>query len=272
MVQGKTKVNDAIDIIAIPTNPASGSESNGSAVITNKKNKVKRGISSTFIVPKYAILDPELTCSLSDKETIRSATDIMFHSIERFLCTDDNFQTTTDMISTSVIKNVITLAPAILNNRSDLKARGEMMWCGTLSNCGLTGLGRKVEFPIHQLGHQISAHFNVPHADSLTAIWNAWADYEKEDHAERFAKLGKDVFGYFEKDETVLAGATINEINDLWEKWEMPTSLRLCCDDLSDENIYSLIDSITNHGKRIVGDYWDLNHSDISFIIERAAI
>ena len=83
LVEGKAGIRNPIPIIAVVTNPASGSESNGSAVITNDRARVKRGLSNSLLVHKCAILDPKLTCTISAKETVRSARDIIFHWIKR---------------------------------------------------------------------------------------------------------------------------------------------------------------------------------------------
>lgn len=272
LVEGKAGIRNPIPIIAVVTNPASGSESNGSAVITNDRARVKRGLSNSLLVPKCAILDPELTCSISAKETVRSATDIMFHSIERYLSSGKIQHSVSNNIAISVIKDVMQNLEIAVKDPNNIDARGNLLWCGTCSNSGLTGLGDKVEFPIHQLGHQITAFFEVPHADSLTAVWKSWAYHAMDKHYIRFAALGRNLFDIKTDNDKDVAKEAIDRLDFFWKSFGMPTSLKECCGEISDETLSALIDSITNRGKRIIGSFWKLDHNDVYTIIERAAM
>lgn len=51
----------------------------------------------------------------------------------------------------------------------------ELMWAGSLSHNGLTGLGGVKDFAVHQLGHELSAMFDTAHGASLATVWGAWA-------------------------------------------------------------------------------------------------
>lgn len=268
-VEGRIAVYKPIPILAVVTNPASGSECNGSAVITNEELRVKRGLSCPCLIPKYAILDPELTCSLPREETIRSSVDILFHSLERFLSSDNSITSVSDNMAISVIKNTMSYLPKVLANPNDINARGEILWCGSCSNSGLTGLGKNIEFPIHQLGHQISAFYDVPHADSLTAIWKAWATHVMNKNYSKFAELGKVLFGLLGEDKTI-AKETIDSLDAFWQMNGMPTSLTECCGNISEEERFKLINSITHNGKRVIGRFWKLTHEDVCKIINIA--
>ena len=66
------------------TIPAAGSESSDSAVLTNDKTHEKRGLSSPFHRPRFAIMNPELTFTLPSYQVTCGIVDIMMHTMDRY--------------------------------------------------------------------------------------------------------------------------------------------------------------------------------------------
>lgn len=83
----------------------------------------------------------------------------------------------TDGIAEALLRTVIEYGRVAMDKPEDLKARSEIMWCGSLSHDGLTGLGQPKDFSAHALGHELSGMFDVPHGESLSIMWPAWARY-----------------------------------------------------------------------------------------------
>ena len=75
----------------------------------------------------------------------------------------------------------------------DYSAMSELMWAGSLSHNGLTGLGAPKDFAVHQLGHELSARFDLAHGASLAAVWGSWAEYVMPARPERFARYARQV-------------------------------------------------------------------------------
>lgn len=267
--EGKQKVERALPIGVILTNPASGSESSGSSVLTNRKVKIKRGCSSDLIIPQFAILDPELTYSIPKHITACALADIIMHTVERYLC-DDGTNELSDQFSIALLKNVIKNGANCLESSEDKHARSEMMIDGTLSNNGFTGLGRKSEFPIHQIGHQISAYFETEHASSLTAIWESWAVFMFDRIYHRMAKLGDGVWSIRDSNEVEAARETIKIFTSFFHKIGLPITLTEAIGEISDEELKALSDSISNNHRRIIGNHWKLNGNDIDNILQLA--
>ena len=91
-------------------------------------------------------------------------------------------------------------------------------------------------------------------------------------HYIRFAALGRNLFDIKTDNDKDVAKEAIDRLNFFWKSFGMPTSLKECCGEISDETLSALIDSITNRGKRIIGNFWKLDHNDVYTIIERAAM
>ena len=70
-MQGLLKVLKKIpDLYAVPTTAGTGSEATAGAVITDGKNHYKFTILDLCLVPRYAVLDAELTCPLPDRKSV----------------------------------------------------------------------------------------------------------------------------------------------------------------------------------------------------------
>lgn len=266
----KVTITDAIPIGVVLTNPASGSECSPSAVLTNPDIKVKRGCSSDKILPLFAILDPNTLLSLPDEQIACATVDIMMHTLERYLCSENDDNEITDLFAQSLLLCTMKNGKKAMKNRNDLAALSELMWCGSLSNNGITGLGKKVEFPLHQIGHQISAFYNTPHAKSLSAIWNAWACYYARKKPKRFSQLGTELFEIRSGLEMDRAKKFIEAMTEFWQSLRMPVKLSECKEDITNGDIFSLANSISNNGNRIVGNYWKMEKSDVLAILMMA--
>ena len=70
---------------AVLTIAAAGSEMSNASVITNEDGWLKRGLQSPYAYCKFAILNPELTCTLPPYQTASGCTDIIVHTLERYL-------------------------------------------------------------------------------------------------------------------------------------------------------------------------------------------
>ena len=80
----KRQAKACMPLGVILTLAATGSEMSDSSVITKEEGLVKRGYSSDYCRPRFAILNPELTMTLPDYQTACGCTDIMMHTMERY--------------------------------------------------------------------------------------------------------------------------------------------------------------------------------------------
>ena len=157
---GKAALTRTTPVGVVLTIPAAGSETSDSAVLTN--GDAKRGLNSSFNRPVFAILDPRLAATLPKFQVACGVTDILMHTLDRYFNpVSDN--ETTDALAEALLRTVLRNGPAALENPGNLHAMSELMWCGSLSHNGLTGLGGKKDFAVHQLGHALSAKYDVAH-------------------------------------------------------------------------------------------------------------
>ena len=102
----KKKVKGALPMGCILTLSATGSEMSNSSVITNEDGNLKRGLSSDYGYFKFSILNPELTYTVSQYQTMCGCTDIIMHTLERYFTPYQTLDLV-DQMAESLVRTVI---------------------------------------------------------------------------------------------------------------------------------------------------------------------
>ena len=208
----------------ILTIPASGSETSDSAVLTNEQECEKRGLNTDLNRPAFAILDPKLAMTLPPRQVSCGVTDILMHTLDRYFTPADDNELT-DALAEALLRVVIRNGPKVVENENDLHAMSEIMWCGSVSHNGLTGLGAPREFTTHQLGHALSEKFDAIHGETLSAMWGSWARYVWEKKPARFARFARNVWDVDDVDADEAAMLGIEATENFFRSLHMPVSL-----------------------------------------------
>ncbi len=211
----------------ILTLAASGSDMSNSCVITNDKTKEKRGFNSDVNRPKFAILNPELTYTVSAYQTACGVVDIMMHTLERFISNGEETPLT-DAIAIGLLKAVYQAGKVVIQDPNNYEARATLLWANSLSHNGLTSCGRSFVMSVHQLEHELSGMFDgVAHGAGLAILWPAWAKYAYQMALERFKILTYDFLEIQQTDNLendILNGIT--NLKNYFIELGMPSTLR----------------------------------------------
>ena len=252
---------------------ATGSEMSNSSVITNDEvtPNDKYGCNTNLGRPVFALMNPELTYSVSKYQTGSGSTDIMMHTIERFFHNGPAFELT-DQIAASILKTVIENTLKVFENPSDYDARANLMWAGSLSHNGLANVGFESvgDWACHRLEHELSAIYDVAHGAGLSAIWSSWARYVKKTDPSRFAKLGSLVFGIEEKDADKAAEKTIEAFEKVFTSFGMPIRISGLGIDATDDVCKMLADKASLKGAKTLGNFQILQTEDMYRIFSAA--
>lgn len=223
----KRQAKASIPLGVILTIAATGSEMSDSSVITKEEGLVKRGYSSDFGRPKFAIMNPELTMTLPDYQTACGCTDIMMHTMERYFTNGGNMEIT-DALTEGLLRTVKKNALILKDDPKNYDARAEVMWAGSLAHNGLTGCGNDGgDWMTHKLEHELGGLYDVAHGAGLAAVWGSWARYVYKDCLPRFKKFALNVMEVEDKgsdEEIALRG--IEALEDFYRSIDMPTNLR----------------------------------------------
>ena len=261
----KAEVKKSLPIGTVLTIAAAGSETSMSAVLTNQALGVKRGFLTQFNRPKFAIMDPMLTYTLPPRHTACGVTDILMHTLDRYFAPDTD-NAVTDELSEALMRVIIKYGKTAMEKPQDYKSRAELMWAGSLSHNGLTGLGQTLDFAVHQLGHTLSAKYDIPHGESLSIAWPAWARYVYRDDIARFAKYARTVWGVAEADDEKAALEGIKATEDYFRLISMPVTLTESVGEKCKEDIEELADTCTYHQARTIGSFKVLDFEAIKEI------
>jgi alcohol dehydrogenase len=155
-----------LPVIAIPTTAGTGSETNTYGVITDPTSGRKGYVGHESVLPKIALLDPELTLGLPPGPTAATGVDALTHSLESLLSKNPN--PFAESIALGVIRTVGEWLPRAVDNGSDLEARSRMLLAAHYAGVGQqsgTGVGA-----VHAIGHAIGTRGRLPHGTALATV------------------------------------------------------------------------------------------------------
>ena len=237
-----------------------------SAVISNTDLNMKRGFNSDFNRCLFAIMNPELTYSVSRYQTACGVVDIMAHTMERYFMPCDETDLT-DQIAESILRATIEAGKTLMENPKDYKARANMMWASSLSHNDLTGCGRENALPVHQLEHALSGEYDeIAHGAGLAVLFPAWAKYIYKHNIPRFAQFARRVWNVTDPDDEAAAVFGIEKMSEYFKMLGMPS--RLCDFGLDETSIERLSDLCTFGKERAVLSYIDMDFEVIKEIFE----
>ena len=265
----QAEVKKTLPVGAILTIPAAGSETSDSAVLTNDELGLKRGLNTQLNRPAFAILDPALAATLPQHQVACGVTDIMMHTLDRYfnpVCDNE----TTDAIAEALLRVVIKNGVLVWRDAQDVHAMSEIMWCGSLSHNGLTGLGGQKDFAVHQLGHAVSEKFDVYHGDSLSCVWGSWARYVLPTDPARFAQYARNVWGVQEAEDGAAARLGIEKTEAFFASLGMPTGLKAACGVQDEAGLADLAARCSFQNTRQIGTFRKLGYDDMLKIYHMA--
>lgn len=251
---GKALPEECAPVGVVLTIAAAGSETSNSSVITKEEGWLKWSCNNDLGRPRFAVMNPELTCTLPAYQTASGGTDIMMHTLERYLQNNKPMDIT-DGMAEALLRNMIRYLPLALAEPDNYEARAEIMWCGSLSHIGLMQLGAtRGDWSCHQLEHELGGMFDVAHGAGLAAVWATWARYVYRDNTARFANLARTVFGFVsgESDEDA-AVRGIDAMEEFFRSINMPTSLTELGIKPTDEQLHELAVKCSRNGARRIG-------------------
>ena len=217
-LQGLLKVHWPIPpFVAIPTTAGAGSETTVAAVITDSKTHRKAAINDPFLIPKYAVLDPELTVGLPPFTTATTGMDALAHAVEAY--TNHTYNTRLEnRLAKEAVKLIHDNILKVYENGSDLEARQNMQrgafYAGRAFTRGCVGY-------VHAIGHTLGGLYGVPHGLAMAVILpHVMRDFGAAAH-KRLAELA-DVCGIEGANEAEKANAFIRWIEETNAKMGLP--------------------------------------------------
>ncbi len=184
---------EALPLLMVPTLPATSSEMNCGAVLTNEETAEKSYVFAACLYPKVSILDPVLTCSLPAYQTACGAADAISHVMESYLNAPDDTPLQ-DRIMEGVMLTTMENVGKALGEPENVAARAHLQWAAVVAWNGWAQAGADGWAPMHQLGHVLSARHGVTHGASLAIIMCAWMKLLHGHRPDRYVQWAQRVF------------------------------------------------------------------------------
>ncbi len=265
------KVPDsALPVGTVLTIAASGSEGSPDSIITNEKTLEKTAAEADCIRPKFSVMNPELTESLSPYQTACGVTDIISHAFERYFTNTPDVETT-DRLLEGIVLAMLHEGRRVMEDPSNYEARANIMWAGMVCHNDIMGADRQQDWNSHHLEHVLSALYDCTHGAGLAVIMPAWMDYCVE-HSDglRFAQMATRIFGcqmdYNDPKRTARAG--VEAFRNFLKSIGMPLSFEEI--GASANDIDKLVE-MNNIGEGKTGGFVALDKAAIKEIYEIAA-
>ncbi len=232
-LQGILKVHKRIPLFfAVPTTSGTGSETTVAAVITDSATHHKASINDPCIIPKYAVLDPELTMGLPPFVTATTGLDALCHAVEAYTNHTYNTPLENTLAKDAVRLIYENLFNAYLNG-GDLAARQNMQKAAFFAGRAFT---RGCVGYVHAVGHTLGGLYGVPHGLAMSVILPKVMRQFGPAVYTRLAELA-DVCGISGDTEEARALAFLDWIEDLERKMNIPLGF----DCIQDEDIPQII-------------------------------
>jgi len=151
--------------IAIPTTAGTGSEVTRNAVLASPEHRVKASLRSASMLPRLAVVDPELTMDLPPAITASSGLDALTQSIEPYVSPRANAMT--DLYCVEGIRRAAAALPRVYANGHDGEARGAMAWASLLGGLALANAGLGA---VHGFAAPVGGMFPAPHGAVCAAL------------------------------------------------------------------------------------------------------
>jgi NADP-dependent alcohol dehydrogenase len=245
-------IKQALPIGCVLTLPATGSETNAGAVVTRDGNKLP--FFSPLVRPLFAVLDPAVTLSLSDRQISNGVVDAFVHTMEQYLTYSVNGKVQ-DRFAEGLLLTLIEEGPKALAAEStdDLEVRGNIMWAATMALNGLIGAGVPQDWATHMIGHELTGAHGIDHARTLSIVLPAVMKVCTDAKREKLLQYAERIWNLTEGDDDTRINRAIELTEQFFETMQVPT--RLSQVDLGEGDIDALIAKLTQHGMVKLGEH-----------------
>ena len=261
----------ALPIVLVPTLPATGSEMNQCAVVSNRALFEKSYIWSECLYATSAFIDPELTKGLPTSLTANAAADAFSHVLEIYINGEED-SALPHYFQEGVMRTIIENVHIALAEPSNIEARTNLQWAST---CAINGWASPSDAwtPIHQVAHNLTSLHGVAHGSSLTALMPAWMESFWERRERRYYDFATRVMDIPEdlnnKKAVILKG--ISKFRDFLAEIGTPVTLAELNIRTSDiPHIVSGVEKVSFNSEGVLSCIPDLTKADIEMMLHNA--
>jgi alcohol dehydrogenase class IV len=162
---GRKITQPAVPCVAVPTTAGTGAEVTANAVLAAPAHRVKASLRSPLMIPRVALVDPQLTVSCPPPVTAASGMDALTQCLEPYVSV--RASPLTDGLAREGLRRAAAGLRAAFADGSDLQARTDMAVCSLLGGMALANakLGA-----VHGIAGVVGGTADVPHGVACAAL------------------------------------------------------------------------------------------------------
>jgi len=261
-------VTSALPIGVVLTLPGTGSEANMASVISRRSVKEKLAFLSPNVFPRFAVLDPETTFTLPERQIANGVADAFTHVIEQYL-TYPVHAALQDRFAESVMQVLVEEGTKTVRNPTDYDSRANVVWAATWALHGVIGVGVPQDWASHTIGHELTALHGIDHARTLAVVVPSLLNIQRASKGAKLLQYGERVWGIREGSEHARVDAAIDRTRSFYESLGLRTRL-------SDYNVKPEVASVVasrlkNRGVTAFGERGDITPQVVERILIQAA-
>jgi len=260
------KVESVIPFASVLTLPATGSEANAFAVISRKELGKKLAFGAPPLTfPKFSVLDPTVTQSLSKRQRGNGVVDAFIHVTEQYLTYPQN-AAIQDRFAEAILKTLIEEGPVYVENTEDADAAKNVVWSATMALNGLISTGVATDWATHSIGHELTVLHNIDHARTLAIVWPGMMRVMKEEKKENLLQFAQRVWDINEGSDNDKIEKAILKTEEFFISLGVPTTLKDY--DLGQETITNVIKNLKANNYVELGEKKLVTPEKVGMILE----
>ncbi len=245
------KVESAVALGVVLTLPATGSESNGGAVISKLATKDKLAFMSEFVLPQFAVLDPSVMNSLPARQLSNGVVDAFIHTTEQYLTYSVNAKIQ-DRFAEGILHTLIEEGPKLFTDEKNNDVNANVMWSATQALNGLIGSGVPQDWATHMIGHEITITFGLDHAQTLAIVLPRLLWEMRETKQDKLLQYASRIWGINEGDTESRIKLAIEKTEQFFHSVQMKT--RFSDYQLGEEVVEVIVSQLERHGLTQLGE------------------
>ena len=268
LVSEHLEVTNSIPLGTILTLPATGSEMNRGAVISNKATGDKLALISEKLFPVFSILDISVLKSLPKRQIANGIVDAFVHVTEQYITYPIEAKLQ-DRFAESILLTLIEEGPKLYDNVEDTEAGANVMFCATMALNGMISSGVPTDWSVHMVGHELTALYDIDHARSLAIILPALYSLKINEKLHKLVQFAERVWKITKGSDMEKAQTAIEYTEKFFRSLGIPTHLGDYDVDL-DFTIKSIKAKFESRGIDRFGENGIISINNIADILHRA--
>ncbi len=187
---GTDLVTHMLPFIAVPTTAGTGSEVTPVAILTDLDDQTKKAVVSEKLIPRLAILDPELTLNLPQHQTAFTGLDALTHAVEAF--NSKKATVLTDFYARAAMQLIMTHLRRAFQNGADQEARSAMQRAAYYAGIAFANAGVTAA---HAFAYPLGARYHLPHGLAVILMLPAVLEFNQVGQQDRFRELAQILTG-----------------------------------------------------------------------------